>query len=382
MRRPLLIAAAGLALAGPFVVGYRLSQGTRATSRVTMPKLVDQVREALDAQYYRPLPGKVLQLGSVDEIISALGDPYTAYLGPSSYKLVRQETASSYSGIGISVLPSDHGLVVISLRGRGPALRAGVRVGDTIVRIDNTPASRLSMVVGLAHILGPRGTTVRLTLTRPGEKRFSLRIRRAIVRAPVVRARLLSYAGKRWGVAHLSAFRIGAAVVLGRELRELEQQGAQGFVLDLRQNPGGLLDQAVAVSSLFLHGGIVVSLAGAHQPHEILRAANGVVTHAPLVVLVDRYSASSSEIVAAALRDNRRAIVVGERTFGKALVQSIDPLQNGAALELTIAQYTTPAGADISGVGVEPQIHAVDNPRTPRDEALLAALRVLAHPAS
>jgi carboxyl-terminal processing protease len=382
MRRPLLIAAAGLALAGPFVVGYRLSEGTRATSRVTMPKLVDQVREALDAQYYRPLPGKVLQLGSVDEIISALGDPYTAYLGPSSYKLVRQETASTYSGIGISVLPSDRGLVVISLRGRGPALRAGVRVGDTIVRIDNTPATRLSMVVGLAHILGPRGTTVRLTLTRPGEKRFSLRIRRAIVHAPVVRARLLSYAGKRWGVVHLSAFRIGAAVVLGRELRELEQQGAQGFVLDLRQNPGGLLDQAVAVSSLFLHGGIVVSLAGAHQPHEILRAANGVVTHAPLVVLVDRYSASSSEIVAAALRDNRRAIVVGERTFGKALVQSIDPLQNGAALELTIAHYTTPAGADISGVGVEPQIHAVDNPRMPRDEALLASLGVLAHPAS
>jgi carboxyl-terminal processing protease len=381
MRRPLLIAAAGLALAGPFVVGYRMSEDNRATSRVALPNLVDQVREALDAQYYRPLPGKVLQLRSVDEIISALGDPYTAYLGPSSYKLVRQETASTYSGIGISVLPSPRGFVVISLR-RGPALRAGVRVGDTIVRIDHAPATRLSMVEGLAHILGPRGTTVRLTLSRPGKHEFSLSIRRAIVHAPTVRARLLSFAGKRWGVVHLSAFRIGAAVVLARELRALEGQGAQGFVLDLRQNPGGLLDQAVAVSSLFLHGGIVVSLAGAHQPHEVLRAGIAAVTHAPLVVLVDRYSASSSEIVAAALRDNRRAIVVGERTFGKALVQSIDPLQNGAALELTIAHYTTPAGADISGVGVEPQIHAVDNPRTRRDEALLAALRVLARPAS
>jgi carboxyl-terminal processing protease len=382
MRRPLFLAAAGLALAGPFVVGYRMSEDNRATSRVALPKLVDQVREALDAQYYRPLPGKVLRLRSVDEIISALGDPYTAYLGPSSYKLVRQETASTYSGIGISVLPSPHGFIVISLRAHGPALRAGVRVGDTIVRIDRAPATRLSMVEGLAHILGPRGTTVRLTLTRPGKQEFSLRIRRALVHAPAVRARLLSYAGKRWGVLHLSAFRIGAAVVLGRELRALERQGAQGFVLDLRQNPGGLLDQAVAVSSLFLRGGIVVSLAGAHQPHEVLRAANGLATRAPLVVLVDQYSASSSEIVAAALRDNHRAVIVGERTFGKALVQSIDPLQNGAALELTIAHYTTPAGADISGVGVEPQIHAVDNPRTPRDEALLAALRVLARPAS
>ncbi len=381
MRRPLLIVAAGLALAGPFAVGYRMSQDSRATTRVTLPKLVDQVREALDAQYYRPLPEKVLQLRSVDEIISALGDPYTAYLGPSSYKLVRQETASTYSGIGISVLPSARGFVVISLR-RGPALRAGVRVGDTIVQIDNVSATRLSMVEGLAHILGPRGTTVRLALTRASQKEFSLQIRRAIVHAPAVHARLLSYAGKRWGVLHLSAFRIGAAVVLGRELRALERQGARGFVLDLRQNPGGLLDQAVAVSSLFLRRGIVVSLAGAHQPREVLRAASGLVTHAPLVVLVDRYSASSSEIVAAALRDNHRAIVVVERTFGKALVQSIDPLQNGAALELTIAHYTTPAGADISGVGVEPQIHAVDNPRTPRDEALLAALRVLARPAS
>jgi carboxyl-terminal processing protease len=381
MRRLLLIVAAGLALAGPFAVGYRMSKDSRATTRVALPKLVDQVREALDAQYYRPLPGKVLQLNSVDEIISALGDPYTAYLGPSTYKLVRQETASTYSGIGISVLPSARGFVVISLR-RGPALLAGVRVGDTIVRIDDASATRLSMVEGLAHILGPRGTTVRLALVRPGQKQFSLRIRRAIVHAPVVRARLLSYAGKRWGVLHLSAFRIGAAVVLGRELRALERQGAQGFVLDLRQNPGGLLEQAVAVSSLFLHRGVVVSLAGAHQPREVLHAASGLVTRAPLVVLVDRYSASSSEIVAAALRDNRRATIVGERTFGKALVQSIDPLRNGAALELTIAHYTTPAGVDISGVGVKPQIDAVDNPRTQRDEALLAALRALARPAS
>jgi carboxyl-terminal processing protease len=197
-----------------------------------------------------------------------------------------------------------------------------------------------------------------------------------------VQARLLSYAGKRWGVVHLSAFRVGAAVVLGRELRALDRLGAQGFVLDLRQNPGGLLDQAVAVSSLFLDRGVVVSLTGEHQPREVFRAIGGTVTHKPLVVLVDRYSASSAEIVAAALRDHHRAVLVGERTFGKALVQSIEPLQDGAALELTIARYTTPAGTNISGVGVKPQIYAVDDPRTRQDEALVAALRVLARPAS
>jgi carboxyl-terminal processing protease len=381
MRRPLILLAFGLALAGPFVVGYHLSRSSRATTPVAIPTLVDRVRDALAAQYYRPIPSAVLQLRSVDEIISALGDPYTAYLAPADYELVRQETASRFSGIGISMLPTTRGFVVVSMRS-GPAQRAGVRVGDTIVRIGDATAAKLSMAQALARILGPRGTTVHLALTRLGHRRLDLSVRRAIVQAPVVQARLLSYAGKRWGVVHLSAFRVGAAVVLGRELRALDRLGAQGFVLDLRQNPGGLLDQAVAVSSLFLDRGVVVSLTGAHQPREVFRALGGAVTHKRLVVLVDRYSASSSEIVAAALRDNHRAVLVGERTFGKALVESIEPLQDGAALELTIARYTTPAGTNISGVGVKPQIRAVDDPRTPEDEALVAALRVLARPAS
>ena len=256
-----------------------------------------------------------------------------------------------------------------------------MRVGDTIVRIGNTSAVRLSMTRALTRILGPRGTKVHLGLTRGGHT-LDLRIRRGIIHAPVVQARLLSYAGQRWGDVRLSGFRIGAAVVLGREVRRLERQGAKGFVLDLRQNPGGLLDQAVAVSSLFLDRGVVVSLVGRHEPHEVFRAVGGVATRLPLVVLVDRFSASSAEIVAAALRDNRRATLVGERTFGKALVQSIDPLDNGAALELTIARYYTPSGADISNVGVVPQIHAVDSERTSQDEALATALRVLARPAS
>jgi carboxyl-terminal processing protease len=381
MRRSLLLLAAGLALAGPFYVGYRLSASSRATAPVAIPSLVDQVREAISEHYYRPVPEKVLALHSVDEIISALGDPYTAYLAPTDYRLVRQETASTYSGIGISVLPSRQGLIVVALR-RGPAERAGVQVGDTIVRVGGLAAAKLTMAQGLARILGPRGTMVRLTLTRAGRQPLHLRIRRELVHAPSVHARLLSYAGKRWGVVRLSQFRLGVAVVLAHELESLARQGAQGFVLDLRENPGGLLDQAVAVSSLFLDHGVVVSLKGAHERHEVFRALGGPVTRKPLVVVVDRYSASSSEIVAAALRDNHRAVIVGERTFGKAVVESFDPLGNGAALELTIARYTTPSGKDINGVGVTPQVRAVDNPRTPQDEALLAALRVLARPTS
>ena len=380
MRRAVVLSAVGLVLAGPFVLGYHLSRGSRATSPVVLPPVVDQVRDALSLRYYRPVPPQVLKLGSVGAMISALRDPYTAYLGPADYRLIRQQTASRYSGIGVSVLPSGHGFGVISLR-PGPAERAGVHVGDTIVRIGRTSTARLGMAQALGRILGPRGTYVHLELQRGG-RRLDLSIRRDVVRAPVVQARLLSYGGRRWGDVRLSRFSVGAAVLLDRELRLLRRQGAQGFVLDLRENPGGLFDQAVAVSSLFLKRGVVVSLVGAHSPRTVYRATGDVTTRLPLVVLVDRYSASSSEIVAAALRDHHRATLVGERTFGKALVQSIDPLDNGAALELTIGRYYTPSGADISHVGLPPQVHALDDPGTPQDEAIGVALRVLAHPAS
>jgi carboxyl-terminal processing protease len=171
-----------------------------------------------------------------------------------------------------------------------------------------------------------------------------------------VQARLVSFAGGRWGVLRLDSFRLGAAVVLRREVRQLQRDGAQGFVLDLRDNPGGLVAQAVAVASLFVDRGVIATLAGAHHPRQVLRASPGVATRLPLVVLVDRYTASSAEIVAAALRDNHRAAIVGERTYGKGLVQAVDPLGNGAALELTIAQYRTPDGADLAGRGLTPQV--------------------------
>jgi carboxyl-terminal processing protease len=380
MRRLLVFLAIGLVLAGPFAIGYRFSRGDRATAPVVMSGVVNEVRSALSEQYYRPVPASVLHLGSVPEMISALGDPYTAYLAPPDYQLLRQQTESHYSGIGASVLPSPRGLVVVSLR-PGPALSAGLHAGDTILRVDGISSARLGMSGAEARILGPRGTHVRLDVLR-GRTRLHVDVLRGVVPAPVVDATLLSYGGRRWGDLRLGAFRSGAAAAVRNEIRALVRRGATGFVLDLRDNPGGLLDQAVAVSSLFLDKGVVVSLAGAHSPREVYRAGGHVATRLPLVVLVDRYSASSSEIVAAALNDNQRATLVGERTFGKALVQSLDPLDNGAALEITIARYTTPSGQNISGIGVVPRIHAVDDPRTVRDEALETALGVLARPTS
>jgi len=367
-------------VAGTFFLGYALSRGDRATAPVRLPTVVDQVREALAARYYRPVPPQVLRLASVDEMLSALDDPYTTYLPQDAYALLRHETSGSYGGIGVSVVTGRSGLFVVSTL-PGPAQAAGLRAGDTIVRIDGVSAASLGPAQALAHVAGPPGTRVRLEFVRDGRVHW-LSVPRADLRAPGVTGRMLEYAGRRWGELRVDAFRTGTARMLRHQLRRLRRDGAAGIVLDLRANPGGVLREAVATVSLFVDGGAVVTLRGLHTPEQTLRARAGVASRLPLVVLVDQGTASSAEVVAAALRDHHRAELVGRRTYGKALVQSVDPLGDGGALELTVAHYYTPDGADISGVGLRPDVPAADRPGTPADEALGVALHTLALPAS
>ena len=379
MRRPLLLGVLAVTLTLPLFAAFELQRSSPANQG--MPVLLEEVRTALADGYYRALPQSVLGLHSVGDMIAALRDPYTTYLGASDYKLLEQETASSYSGVGVGMLPSPRGLVVASIHPGGPASKAGVRVGDTILAVDGHPVAHLGIAQVIARFTGPAGSFVRLDVVRGGES-MAFTLQRAVVTAPTVHARLVSFAGRKWGVVHLTTFNFGATPVLAREVRRLQRAGAHGFVLDLRENPGGLFTQAVSVSSLFLNHGVIVSVLGAHHPLHVYRARKGGITQLPVVVLVDRYTASSAEIVAAALRDNHRATLVGQRTYGKALVQAVDPLANGDALELTVAQYYTPTGADISNGGLIPQVHAVDNPSTPTDEALAAALGALVRPKS
>ncbi len=379
MRRLVLPMAATL-VAGAFLLGYGLSRGDRATTPVALPTVVDQVREALQARYYRPVPPRLLRLGSVEAMLSALADPYTEYLPHADYELLEQEIAGSYVGIGVSVVPGPSGLVVLATR-PGPARVAGIRAGDTIVRIGSAPAVRLGLTQAMTRIGGPLGTRVQLELLRAGQVRW-VSVPREQMEAQNVQGRLVTFAGRRWADVKVSAFAKGTAARLRGTVRRLQRRGAAGVVLDLRDDPGGLLKEAVSVASLFVDHGVVVTLRGAHQPPTVYRAHGDVATTLPLVVLVDRSTASSAEVVAAALHDHRRATIVGERTYGKALVQSIDPLGDGGALELTVAHYYTASGADISGIGVVPDVRAVDGPRTPMDEALATGLQVLARPTS
>jgi carboxyl-terminal processing protease len=376
MRRAfILLGLAGL-LAGAFALGFELSGrgGARTTSG---PTLVQSVRDELAARYYRPIPDSVLRLGSIQSMIAALNDPYTEYLDRPAYVLLQRQIAGSYTGIGVTLLPAPNGLLVVATQ-PGPARTAGMRVGDTITRIGGLSASRIGLAAALARIAGPRGSALGLEVRR-GEALLRFNVRRADVVAPAVSGRLVSFGGRTYGYLRILSFRAGAAKQLRTEVRRLRRAGADGFVLDLRENPGGLLDEAIDVSSLFLRRGVVVSLEGAHRPREVYAASgHPVAPLRPLAVLVDRYSASSAEVVAAALHDNGRAKLVGEHTFGKAVVQSIDPLENGGALALTTARYFTPAGADISRKGVKPDVRVVDDPRTTMDDVLTTALATLA----
>jgi carboxyl-terminal processing protease len=372
MRRAFTVLGIAFFGLAAFVLGWSLSD--RGSSEAPPARsVVDQVRTELASRYYRPVPREILERRTVHSMLAALGDPYTEYLDPAAYRLLRHEIARSYSGIGATLLPATSGLTVSSVPA-GPARKAGLRVGDRIVAVDGLPIAGVAFEKALRRILGPDGSTVRLRIRRAGRV-LELAITRRRIEAPVVSARLLAVRhGRRVGYLRLAACRAGAAQVLGVELRRLERGGVSAVLLDLRGNPGGLLDQAVAVASLFLDRGVVVSVESAHHHGEVLEAMPTAVSRLPLVVLVDNSSASAAEVIAAALHDNHRARLVGENTYGKALVQTVTPLSNGAALRLTTARYLTPAGIDISRRGVEPDVLAVDDPRTASDEALAAAL--------
>jgi carboxyl-terminal processing protease len=373
MRRALPFLFLAAAVAGAFLAGFTLAGGPSSPGEAAAAAEIAHVRTQLQRRYYRRVPDRVLRQKTVGAMLAALGDPYTEYLEPFAYSELRRRTAASYSGIGLTVVPLRGGFVV-SAAPSGPARRAGIRSGDRIVSIDGVLTSRLALEDALGRIIGREGTAVRLGVVRDGT-RLQFDVVRAAIRTSPVTSRLLAAPGKRVGYVALRSFSDGTAQLLLQTIARLEEAAVDGLVLDLRGNPGGLLDQAVSVSALFLAQGVVVTVQGAHQPQRVFEVdSRHPISILPLVVLVDRHTASAAEVVAAALRDNGRATVVGENTFGKALVQALEPLPNGAALKLTTARYLTPTGRDLSSGGLKPHVQAVDDPATTDDEALAAAL--------
>jgi carboxyl-terminal processing protease len=390
MRRAGGIAGVAVLLGGAFFLGLFLTR-TQAPEGATVaalkpphaapserqPTLIDEVRRELGDSYYRSVSPKVLAVPTIDGILEALDDPNTDYLTAPEYESLKNRTAKSYLGVGLTVEPARAGLLVTSAL-RGPARQAGIRPGDVIVRIDGRPAGTLSLEQSLAFIKGEKGTFVRLTIRRPNKIVKHFTVMRQEIAVPSLRTRLFTYRGTKLAHARLLAFREDTSTRLREATERLVARGASGLVLDLRDNPGGLLAQAVRTVSIFLKKGVVCTTAGLHQ-EQVVYEVSGRAAHPklPLVILVNGASASAAEIVAAAFQDHERAVIVGRHTFGKASVQSIKPLWNGSALKLTTATYLTPSGVDLSEGGVRPQVRAFDRPLTRRDEALHAAARAL-----
>ena len=385
MRRRAGTLVAAILVVGAFFLGFLITQADSGAPSAVAPiradrpvSIVDEVRVELTSGYYRWIEPDVLGQETVDEIVAGLEDPYTHYLTPAEYESIQDTTEGTYSGVGLTVGPARRGLLVTSAL-RGPAREAGIRKGDVIVSIDGERVGTLPFDRSLALIKGETGTLVRLTVRRPRRGTMDFTVMRQDIDVPLLNARMMKVGKTKVAYVRVFAFPDGAAERIERATTTLVEEGARGAIVDLRDNPGGLFSQAVSSASIYLEEGIVCRTDGVHEEAQTYNVT-GNATHPelPLVVLVNGGSASAAEILAGALYDYDRATLVGERTYGKASVQTIAPLRNGGALKLTTAKYVTPAGADITGRGIHPGIVAADDPLTDPDEALLVARRTLA----
>lgn len=306
-----------------------------------------------------------LRTGTIDGMLSALHDPYTRYLTPPEYRELRSQTQGTMGGVGITLNTQGKYLVIMKALKGSPGEAAGLRRGDRIIKVNGRQTSKMTVEEAVAAIRGPAGTYVRLTISRGAGNAahlFEVRIKRANIRLPSVEWEMVDdpEAG-RIEIITLSQFAERTAAELEEALRDAERNAVRGLILDLRYNPGGLLDSAVYVAGKFLDGGVVLYMVRRDGDRKPFYAPKNRLRRYPLVVLVNEWSASASEIVAGALKDRHAATLVGTRTFGKGVVQEIVPISGGAALSVTIAKYLTAGGRSINKVGVEPDV-VVDLP--------------------
>lgn len=374
-RRALFIAVlVTLLVGGSFTVAH-ISGARSSESPVGDLASVLEVISLVKTQYVDPVDATDLirayvNTGSISGMLKeVLKDPYTRYLDPQAFRQMQIDTSGEFAGIGIVVGLKDEKVVVVAPIENTPAHRFGLRGGDHIVSIDGKSTDLMSLDEAVSLMRGKEGTSVTLGIEREKTsdsaqktERFEAKLTRAVIQVPsVTDTEVLS--GPTWhlnvpfGYVRLAQFSERSGAELDNALQSLDKQHVQGYILDLRNNPGGLLAAAVEVSSQFLSGGPIVHIVGRDREKKTLSAfANAAHGDLPLVVLVNENSASASEIVSGALQDRHAATLVGARTFGKGLVQVVIPMQDGSALSLTSARYQTAGGRFIHEKGIEPDV--------------------------
>lgn len=356
LRRLPWVAAGGFLLLLGFAFGYAFARA-QPGDQLAMYNLVIDARRLLDENYLGELPSNgVLQRGMIRGLLDAVGDPYTKYLTPVDHELESQSLEGEYGGIGALLTQDEDNYVLIPLED-GPASEAGIREGDALLQVDDLAVSlEIPQSEIMAAIRGEAGSDVSVRVGRAGsaEEILSFTVTRATIPLPSVTT-YLHPAYPRVGILAVASFGDGTLEEVRTGVEELERRGADRLVLDLRGNPGGLIDSAIEVADIFLDDGIIMTEQFKDGERQFYRAeASRRDVQLPLVVIVDGGTASSAEVLAAALGQAGRATLVGQNTFGKGSVQAIFALEDGSSLHITTARWFTPNQSQLDGIGIEP----------------------------
>jgi len=343
-----------------------------------------QARSIIEDSYFRSSTDDELDNGSiagmVQEIRHKSGDKFSHYFDPEAYKRFNQVTSGEFYGIGLGVSEVKEGLRVSQVYEDTPAEQAGIAEGDLIIAVEGKSIAGVSATESSARIKGPPGTKVEITVkdAKTGKER-DIEVERAAVRIPAVTGHLIKEDGEKIAYVRLATFSNGVHGEVRAEIERLQKKGAEGVVFDLRGNGGGLLNEAVLVGSIWVEDGPIVITEGRSRAKQVYEATGDALDPVPpTVVLTNRDTASASEIVTAALKENDLAEVVGTRTYGKGTFQEVIDLENGGALDLTVGEYLTADGSSILDVGVKPDVHIADDDPSDGDQQLDEGVQIVA----
>jgi len=367
--RAVLVVVIGLVLGLALSVGGGLVDAGTPPSKTELTfeqaQLFAEVLDRVKRDYVEPVDDATLLESAIRGMVGGL-DPHSEFLDAGEYRDIRISTTGSYTGVGIEIDTVAGDVVVVSPIAGSPAARSGIRSGDRIVAVDGKAVEDGDLPGTIDRLRGRPGSDVRITVRRDNDL-IDHEMRRQIIRVASVHEEILS---PSYGYLRLSQFNENTARELSRAIDTLQAENGgllDGVVLDLRNNPGGVLDAAVDVADLFLDSGVIVTADGRTLESRFTRSAHrgDILDGAPIVVLVNHGSASASEIVAGALQDHHRALIVGTATFGKGLVQTVVPLSQGRAIKLTTSRYFTPSGDSIHEIGITPDVFVADTPGYP-----------------
>jgi carboxyl-terminal processing protease len=342
-----------------------------------------EARGVIEDNYFRKVGSDPLTNASIDGMVRALRqhyhDRFSHYFDPEDLSHFEEAISGRFSGVGLSVSELKRGLRVERVFPHSPAERAGIEPGDVVVSVNGKSIAGVDSTKASEMIRGPIGTKVTIGVLHPPSRRpRQVSLKRAKIQVPVAAGRVRTVNGHKLGYVQFVTFSKDSHEALRSAVQRVRRKGAQGIVLDLRGNGGGLLPEAQLTASIFLpKGDVVVSTRSRTQGERTFKTVGGNLPEMPIVVLIDHDTASAAEILTAALADDAGAPVVGTRSFGKGVFQNVIGLSNGGALDLTTGEFFTPSGENLAGKGVHPDVKAGDNPKTPADEALDSAFGTL-----